>query len=195
MAPPPSSALIVPGMVCTSMVIVTVGIGSLVEVAAGVEVGFVGVAAGFVAVEVLVAVFSVSSVGVAERVSSTLEVLVGLGVFEGRTVFVVVGGRLGVREGIAVGCVEGVGVEVLTVWGVVSGKPFPIKLKRVPVKTSSMTPLRIRPRFDGRSRNTSRAIRPRMLASMKCVAKTRIPSGQMPSTPEPRPKPLALMGK
>ena len=83
-----------------------VGMDTAVEVAAGVEEVFVGVAAGFVAVAAVVAgdVFvASSSVGVADVVSSTVGVLDGFGVLEGRDVFVVVAGRLGVKEGSAVG--------------------------------------------------------------------------------------------
>ena len=82
-----------------------VGMDTEVEVAAGVEEVFVGVAAGFVAVAAVVAVdvfAASSSVGVADVVSSTVGVLDGFGVLEGRDVFVVVAGRLGVKEGIAV---------------------------------------------------------------------------------------------
>ena len=79
-----------------------VGMDTAVEVAAGVEEVFVGVAVGFVAVAVDVFVVS-SSVGVADVVSSTVGVLDGFGVLAGRDVFVVVAGRLGVKEGIAVG--------------------------------------------------------------------------------------------
>ena len=156
-----------PGMGCTSMVRGMIAV-SVRE---------------FVAVPVNV------PLGVAEINNERVAVL------KGRGLLVVVAGRLGVKEGSGLSCVVGVDVETLAARFAVDGSPVPINLKRIAAKSSSAITLKRMPRAEGRSLNASRVIRPKRLASIKCAIKTSMPCGQIPSTPEPRPKPPALMGK
>jgi hypothetical protein len=125
------------------------------------------------------------------------DVRVAVGVLEGRGVFVVVAGRLGVADGTAVvDWIVTVGVDVAAgTAGAFAGTPAPIKMIMIPAKSRSEIPLTKIPETVGRSRNAKRVNRPSVLASAKWTTKTRMPCGQMPSTPEPRPNPPALMGR
>ena len=73
--------------------------------------------------------------------------------------------------------------------------PDPIKINRIPAKSRSVVALKKIPWSVGRSLKAKRVSKPRILANAKWTAKTRIPCGQIPATPEPRPNPPALMGK
>lgn len=142
-----------------------------------------------VMVTVGVSVSGIVNSAVEETVNETVEVL------EGRGLLVVVAGRLGVKEGSAEGCVAGTDGVTLASRFAPDGKPDPIKMKRIHTKRASAITLRKIPRTDGRSLKMKRVKRPRMPACAKCTTKTKTPCGQIPSKPEPRPKPPALTGK
>jgi len=200
-APPPSLALTLPEINCGSLVNVKVALAVTGTVAVGVEgVGLselvaVVVAVGVsVAVKVMVAVdvtVTVPCVDVAERVSDVV------GVFDAVGLLVVVAVRLGVREGMGVGSTVsvGAGVEVAAMTGVGDGNPDPIKMTRIPPRSRSVIPLKMIPCVVGRSLMAKRVSKPRTLASAKWTANTKMPWGQMPATPEPSPKPPALIGR
>lgn len=145
-----------------------------------------------IGVAVLVIV-TVLSVGKMEAVSETVGVFEGAGLLVG--VAVPVG--LGVKEGMRVGSTVpvGRGVDVAAVTCAGSGEPDPIKRTRMPENSRTMIPLKTIPWVVGRSFIAKRVNKPRMLANAKWTTKTKIPWGQMPATPEPSPKPPALMGK
>jgi len=191
-APPPSLALIVPDINCGSLVNVPNGVSVATSVG-GVALGE-PVATAIVAVDVMVLVvvtLIVPIVGVTEAVNEVVEVL------EGRGLLVVVAVRLGVGDGSGVARLVDViaGVDVATTAATGDGKPDPIKMIRIPTKSRSVIALKKIPCSVGRSLKAKRVSKPRMLANEKWTAKTKIPCGQIPGTPEPRPNPPALIGK
>ena len=203
MAPPPSLALTAPDISCGSIVNVTVGVsvaGNVIESVSGTGLdAFVAMSVGVdvvvdvavVVVVVVVVIVTVPLVGVTEFVNE----MVG-GVLEGSGLLVVVAVRLGVRvrDGSAVGSL--VSVDVGTAASVFcGGSPNPINMTRIPAKSRSEIPLKKIPWVVGRSFKAKRVNKPRTLANAKWTAKTWIPCGHIPGTPEPRPNPPALIGK
>jgi len=89
----------------------------------------------------------------------------------------------------------GVDVAIAAARFTLNGRPDPIKMTRTAAKSRSAMALKKIPWIVGRSFNAKRVSKPRTLAKAKWTAKTKIPWGQMPVTPEPRPNPPALMGK
>jgi len=186
-APPPSLALIAPDIESGALVNVTGNVSVTGTVAVGVDA--VGVDEAVAVIVAVLVIVTVPTVGVTEAVCEMD------GVLEGRGIFVVVAVRLGVRDGSAVACIVGVDVDVAMAAATGDGRPVPIKMIRIPAKSRSVIPLAKIPCIVGRSLMAKRVSKPRMLANAKWTAKTKMPCGQIPATPEPSPNPLALMGK
>lgn len=110
---------------------------------------------------------------------------------------VALGGKDGVALGVGV-CVRvcvALGVALGAPTAAAEGKPEPIKMIKMPTKSSRLMPLKIMPWAVGRNFKAKSVSKPSILANAKWTIKTKIPCGKMPGTPEPRPNPPALMGK
>ena len=95
--------------------------------------------------------------------------------------------------------VGGAGIEVGAIGFSSEGSfqlPPVIKKRSSATKISKLPVLKTKPfRFTGRKRRAIKVIMPNKPAHAKCTRKTSTPFGQMPATPLPKPKPLALSGR